>query len=299
MMERKSFNCALFIGMLSIFGVMVFSPHIVYGQEEIRSPSILPDSPFYGLKLAWENIRETFTLQDEQKAELILKHSEERDIEALALERQGKSIPLDKLKAIQSEKIKKAEVIILKLERAQNIIDQKEDALEERRELAQATNEQERIAIQMKQRAQERSDSSNLIEPRTNMGLLEPETPRIADRPVKILPVDEIRDNDDKKTILMKLRDRLENSFATSEVTEIRAKFAELREESDPVRKEVLAKQLDEKVNNPMVSITCLGNVKTLSLSLAVDPVRELQQQCPVLRAFDTELVRDVVNGGS
>ena len=297
MMERRSPCFTLFIGTLGILGIMIFSPQIVYGQEDVSKPAILPDSPFYGIKLAIENIRETFTFQDERKAELILKHSEERDREAHELERQGKMIPLERLKAIQSEKLMRAEEIILKLERAQNIIDQREDERQQRSELAQATNEQERIAIQMQQRAQELAERSNFIEPKPEMGLLERDSIRISDKPIQILPVDDISESDDQRTILTKLRERLQNSFATSELTEIRAKFGELREEDDPVRKELLAKQLDEQVNNPLVSVTCLGRVNTLSLSIASDPVKELQNQCPILRTFDKEVVRDVMNG--
>lgn len=299
MMERRSPRYALFIGVLSIIGVMVFSPHLVYAQEAIDQPSILPDSPFYGIKLAIENLQEAFTFQDERLAELLLKHSEERDLEAQALESQGKTIPLDQLKRIQSEKLMRAEQIILKLERAQNILDQQQIAFEERRELAQASTEEERIAIQMQQRARALSEQSNLIEPRIGMGLIEPNTIRIADRPVVIVRVDDIEESDEQSTILMKLRQRLENSFSTSEITEIRAKFAELRAETDIDRKQDLATNLDDRVNNPLVSITCFGRVDTLSLSLAIDPVRELQEQCPILRTFDTELVRVIVNGGS
>lgn len=299
MMERRSPCFTLFIGTLSILGVMIFSPHVVYGQEDIRSPSILPDSPFWGIKLAIENIQERFTFQEERKAELFLKHSDERDIEAIALERQGKMIPLERLKAIQAEKLMRAEQIILKLERAQNIIDEREEARQERSELAQATTEEERIAIQMQQRAQDLAERSNLIEPRTDMGILERNSERVSDKPVTILPVDDIREFDDQKTVLTKLRDRLQNSFAKSEVTEIRAKFGELRAENDPVKKELLAKQLDSQVNNPLVSVTCLGRVNTLSLSIASDPVRELQNQCPILKPFDREIVRDMMNGVS
>lgn len=304
MMERKSQVNALFIGTLSILlGVMVFSPQIVFAQvgstapPETR-PTILPDSPFYGLKLAIENLRETFTFQEEKRAELILKHSEERDREAVELERQGKMIPLERLKAIQAEKIKRAEEIILKLERVQNIIDTRQQLAEERRELAQATTEQERIAIQMQQKARERAESAILIEPKIGLpNIIEPTTIREADKPITILPVQDIEETDDNRTILEKLRDRLENSFSTSEITEIRAKFAEIREETDPVRKEILAEQLDQQVNNPLVSITCIGRVNTLSLSLSVDPVRTLQDQCPILRPFPTEMVRDTING--
>ncbi len=300
MMERGKNNNAVFIGMLSILGVIIFfSPHLVYAQEDTTRPTILPDSPFYGFKLAIENIQEIFTTQDERKAELILKHSEERDREAEALEAQGKMIPLERLKAIQAEKLRNAEVIIQRLERAQNIIDQTEQDAEERRELAQATNDEERVVILMQQRARDLAERSVLIEPKIGMGLIEPDTERISDVPVIVVPVTDIEDDDDQKTILTKLRQRLENSFSTSEITVIRAKFAELREESDPDKQIIIADQLDDKVNNPVVSITCFGFVDTLSLARADDPVKDLQEQCPILRPFDTEMVRDVINGGS
>ena len=298
MMERRSINCALFIGMLSILGVMVFSPHLVYAQEDTTRPVILPDSPFYGLKLAIENLQEAFTLQDDRKAELILKHSEERDREAEALEAQGKMIPIVRLKEIQADKLRNAEVIIQRVERAQNIIDQTQQGVEERRELAQATNEEERIAIQMQQRARELAEGRVLIEPKIGMGLIEPNTARISDVPIIVVPVTDIEDDDDQRTILTKLRQRLENSFSTSEVSEIRARFAELRGETDEERQIILADRLDDQVNNPVVSITCFGFVDTLSLAKADDPVKELQEQCPILRTFDTEMVRDIINGG-
>jgi adenosyl cobinamide kinase/adenosyl cobinamide phosphate guanylyltransferase len=297
MMERRSINYALFIGTLSILGVMVFSPHLVYAQEVIDEPNVLPDSIFWGVKLAIETIQENFTFQDDRKAELILKHSEERDREAQALERQGKMIPLERLKEIQADKLKRAEEIIIRLERAQNIIDQQQQAFEERRELAQAQTEEERIAIQMQQRARDLAEQSVLIEPKIGMGIIEPNTIRLADNPVTILPVDDITDEDDPSDIITKLRIRLENSFSSSELTEIRAKFSELREEEDPDRQVLLADSLDDRVNNPLVSITCFGSVSTLSLARADDPVTDLQEQCPVLRTIQTEELRQLANG--
>lgn len=305
MLERKSINYALFIGALGILGVMAFSPLPVYAPshpefQPVDAPIILPDSPFYGIKLAIENIQEAFTFQDERRAELILKHAEERDREAVELERQMKMIPLDRLKAIQAEKLRNAEVIIMRLERAHNISVQEEQAFADRRELAQAGTDQNRVAIQLAQDERQRSSESFLIEPRIGVStIIEPTTERIADRPIVLTRIEDIQDDDDQRTILTKLRDRLQNSFSTSQITEIRAKFAEIREEEDPLRRERLADLLDEEVNSPLVSITCLGTVDTLSLSLATDPVRELQQQCPILRPFNTEIVRDVVNGGN
>jgi len=298
MMERGSINYALFIGTLSILGViMIFSPQLVYAQQDLIRPTILPDSPFYGLKLAIENLQEAFTFQQERKAELILKHSEERDREAEALEAQGKLIPLERLKQIQADKLRQAEVIIMNLERVQNIIDQTEQMADERRELAQATNDEERIAIQMQQRARELAQDRGLIEPEIGMGLIETNILRVSDVPITVVPVKDIEDSDDQRTILTKLRQRLENSFSTSEITEIRAKFAQLREETDPERQIVLADQLDNQVNNPIVSITCFGFVDTLTLAQADDPIKNLQEQCPILRTFDTNALRDVING--
>ena len=136
-----------------------------------------------------------------------------------------------------------------------------------------------------------------LIEPKIGMGLIEPSIARVSDVPIIVVRVDDIQEEDDQRTILTKLRQRLENSFSTSEVTEIRAKFAELREESNPDRQVILADQLDDQVNNPVVSITCFGFVDTLSLARADDPVTNLQEQCPILRPFDTEMVREIIGG--
>jgi len=304
MLERKSINYVLFIGTLSLIGVMAFSPQIAYAPSHPEfqpdPPFILPDSPFYGLKLAIENLQEAFTFQDERRAELILKHAEERDLEAIELERQMKMIPLERLKAIQAEKLRNAEVIILRLERAHNIAVQEEQAFADRRELAEAGTDQQRVAIQMAQDERQRSSESFLIEPRIGVStLIEPTTERIADRPIELTRIEDIQDGDDQTTILTKLRERLTNSFSTAQITEIRAEFQELRLEEDPLRREVLAKQLDEEINSPLVSITCIGTVDSLALSLAIDPVRELQDQCPILRAFDTQVVRDVINGGN
>ncbi len=305
MLERKSINYTLFIGTLGILGVMVLSPHLAYAPshpefQPIDPPTILPDSPFYGIKLAIENLQEAFTFQDERKAEIILKHAEERDREAIELERQMKMIPLERLKEIQAEKLRNAEIIIMRLERAHNIVVQEEQAFADRRALAEAGTDQQRVAIQLAQQERDRLRQTNLIEPRIGGStLIEPLTARVSDRPIVLVPVEDIQESDDERTILLKLRDRLENSFSTSQITEIRAKFAEVREEDDPVRKELLADQLDDQVNNPLVSITCFGRVDTLSLSLATDPVRELQEQCPILRPFTTDMVRDVVSGGN
>ncbi len=279
MMERESSKSPLIIGFVFV-SLLVFSPQIVFAQTT-SAPTILPDNVFWGLKLFIENLQENITFNEPLRAEIILKHIEERDREALELERRGLMIPLDRLEMIRQEKIAKAEFIIQKLERAQNQQDALEQMFDDRREQALATTETDRIQIIRSQQLQ-----SPIIG-----GVF------IAERPIGFVPVEDITETDTDRDILTKLKTRLENSFDGSQITDIRAKFAELRLETDFERKQFLADQLDEEVNNPLVSITCFGRVNTLSLSLATDPIVELQDQCPVLRAFDTELVRDVADG--
>ncbi len=303
MMGRKSFSteCSLVVIFFWIsFAMMVFSPQTVYAQTTDRpAPTILPDSIFYGFKLSLENFQELITLQEDRKAELLLKHAEERDREALELERQQKMIPIERLKMIQADKIMRAEEIILRLE---NVVQAQQDLQEERdlrQEQFQARTEEERFQIQQQQR--ENDQRPTLIEPPQTPSLIEPppstsDVPLRPEQPIEIKPVQDIRDTDDLSEIVAKLRDRLENAFTTSEITEIRARFTELRIEDDPIRKEFLADQLDDQVNNPLVSITCFGAVDTLRLSLAVEPVEELQKQCPILRTMSTEDLKRLAN---
>jgi len=288
-MGRKSFAIECSLVAIFIASISVFSPQIVYAQTTIDQPAILPDSIFWGIKLAIETLQENFTFQEDRKAELLLKHAEERDIEARALEAQGKMIPIERLKQIQAEKIMRAEEIIVRLESIEKM---RQDLIEER-ELRQeeftARTEEERFQIQQQQR--ERDQRPSLIEPSLRPSLIESGNHLVirSETPIEINPVSDIKDTDTLSDIVTKLRDRLENAFTTSEITEIRARFFELRSEDDPVRKEFLADQLDDQVNNPLVSITCFGSVDTLRLSLAVEPVRELQEQCPILRTMATD----------
>lgn len=278
MMERESYKSPLIIGFI-FASLLVFSPQIVFAQT-ISAPLILPDNAFWGLKLFIENLQENITFNEPLRAEIILKHIEERDREALELERRGLMIPLDRLEMIRQEKIAKAEFIIQKLERALEQQDTLEQMFADRSELAQATTESDRVQILRDQQLQSPIVGGVPI-----------------DRPIEFVPVDDIKESDTERDILTKLKTRLENSFDGAQITDIRAKFTELRLEKDFERKQFLADELDEEVNNPLVSITCFGRVDTLSLSLATDPIVELQDQCPVLRAFDKELVRDVANG--
>lgn len=291
-MERITGSPSLFIGTVAMIVTMiVFSPSLVFAQG-VDEPSILPDSPFWGIKLAIENIQEAFTLQEDRLAELILKHAEERVKESDALARQNKSIP-DRLKEVQQEKTEKAEQIIRRLEAVENQRIAQQEAFEDRRELAQATNEAERAQILRQQQIRELSESKNFIEPssQTSVQLSDLEEP-IARR----LPVQDIQEDDDSQTVLMKLRDRLVNSFTDREVIDIKQKFIELQNEQNEVRRVRLAQELDDQVNNPMVQITCFGSVNTLEIARASEPVKELQEQCPILRPFRTQDIKALSN---
>ncbi len=293
MMERK-FKYPVFIGMF--IAILVFSPPLAFAQQD-TTPAVLPDSFFYNFKLLIENIQEIFTVQEDRKAELLLKHAEERDIEARALEAQGKLIPLERLKQIQADKIMKAEQIIVRLEQVNAQLVETQQQRAERQLVLQAQSERERTLIL--QRIEDAKARPDFIEPTglSSPTIIEGQFTLRAETPVEILPVEDIKDTDEISVILQKLRDRLTNAFTTSEITEIRADFQELRDETDLVRKRLLADQLDAEVNNVIVSITCFGKVDTFRLSIAPDPVIELQEQCPILRPIPDDQLRRLANG--
>ncbi len=297
-MMESEIKYPVFIGMF--VAMLVFSPLNVNAQEDVPIPTVLPDNPFYNFKLLIENIQETLTVQEDRKAELLLKHAGERDIEARALEAQGKLIPLERLKQIQADKIMKAEQIIIRLEQINAQIVETQQEREERQKILQAQSEAERI--QIIQKIEERKTLPDFIEPITNRpSLIEPtiiggKIVQRAEKPIEIIPVEDIKDTDEVSVILQKLRDRLTNSFTSSEITEIRADFQELQAETDLERKRLLADRLDEEVNNTVVSITCFGRVDTFALSVATDPVIELQEQCPILRPIPDDQLRILAN---
>jgi len=298
MMERKL--TALFIG---IFVVFFFSPSLVFAPSHPEfvgvetHPLILPDSFFYNFKLILENLQESITIQEDRKAELFLKHAEERDREARALEAQGKTIPIEKIKQIQADKIMRAEQIIIRLQQAQNIIDERQDAKDERDIVSQARTDAQRAVLQDQIRIQndrpqftESPDQSRPVLTGSIM-LQKPE------QVIEILPVRDIIDTDDSSEILKKLTDRLSNAFTRSEVTELRSDFQQLVLETDIDTKRFLADQLDREINNPIVSIICFGNIDSFSLSVAPNAIDEIQEQCPILRPIpDAELVK-LANG--
>src|SRR3990167_10024196 len=76
---------------------------------------ILPDSPLYNFKLFAENISEGFTFNDLKRAELKLKHAEERTKEIEALMSEKKVVPQNVVDD-KEKKIKDADAIIAKIE---------------------------------------------------------------------------------------------------------------------------------------------------------------------------------------
>jgi len=293
-MERKSDS--LFVGMF--LAIVVFSSPIAFAQEtQIPIPAVLPDSFFYNFKLAIETLQEIITLQEDRRAELLLKHAEERDIEARALEVLGRNIPIERLKEIQADKIMKAEIIILRLEGVQRTIDDREELIAERDFISQATTEVERLRLQEQQRMFEDRAPQFIERDLSKPDIIEGQMLQRSTLPIEILPVEDIKDTDEPSLILQKLRDRLVNAFTTSQITELRAEFQELRLETDPERKRFLADQLDKEVNNPIVSITCFGTVDTFSLSVAPNPIDELQEQCPILRPIPDDQLQKLADG--
>ena len=62
----------------------------VMAVESLPDPGILPDSPIYGIKRAFESIETVFTFSNEAKAKVALKHAEKRLAEAKAMVEKGK-----------------------------------------------------------------------------------------------------------------------------------------------------------------------------------------------------------------
>lgn len=76
---------------------------ITYAYADLGIPSILPDNPLYGFKLFIEDVKETFALSDQEKAELKTIHAVERTRESEALAELNREIPL----SVQENYVKK------------------------------------------------------------------------------------------------------------------------------------------------------------------------------------------------
>lgn len=76
---------------------------------------ILPDSPLYGFKLFGENISENFTFDDLKRAELKLKHAEERTKEIETMMIENKEVP-ESVVDDKEQKTRDADAIIARIE---------------------------------------------------------------------------------------------------------------------------------------------------------------------------------------
>lgn len=107
---------------LAAIPVMLLALPFAYAQGEMPDPGMLPDSPFYGLKLFVESIGTTFTFGAEARADRALELAEVRLAEAQAMAEANKADLAVQAVAQYESKMEEAE------ENAANIED------EERRE---------------------------------------------------------------------------------------------------------------------------------------------------------------------
>ncbi len=241
----KMYSSYIFVFLVLLGAVSVFFPH-AYAQTTNADVGILPDSPFWGFKIFFENLQESFTFNDERRAELILEHAEVRRAEVDILERRMISIPNDVI-INHDEKIKRAQEIILKLEQGL------------------PTRTTPTVSQLQIDQSEEISD-------------------------VRLLQ--RIDDTDTRETIIDKLRDRLTLAFTDNQVIEIKRDFQELQDEDDPVTRKMLADELDSEVNNPIVNVSCLGFIDTLSIADSPNPVATLQDQCLFLKSMPLDELR-------
>jgi hypothetical protein len=101
--------------------MLLVLPH-AYAQGEMPDPGVLPDSPFYGLKLFIESIGMTFTFGAEARAERALELAEVRLVEARAMAEMNKEDLAVKAVSDYESKMEEAE------ENAANIEDEEKRA---------------------------------------------------------------------------------------------------------------------------------------------------------------------------
>jgi len=95
---------------ISIIVLFLFL-NIVHAQTELPQPGILPDSPFYGLKKAFEGIGNVFTFGETAKVERALKLAEQRLAETEAMSARGKPEFVEGLSKEYEREVEKANEI--------------------------------------------------------------------------------------------------------------------------------------------------------------------------------------------
>jgi len=97
-----------------LVSIFIF-PQSAFAQVELTDVGLLPDHPFYFVKLFTENLQEQFTFDRAQRAEVLLEHAEVRRAEIEQLVLRNVNIPEETVR-IQDEKLTKAVEIISELE---------------------------------------------------------------------------------------------------------------------------------------------------------------------------------------
>ena len=92
----------------AVLFLLATSP-VVVAENHLPDPGILPDSPFYGLKKAFESVGTAFTFGDEAKIVRSMKLAEKRLAEVEAISTKGKPEFADKLLKDYEDEIKKAQ----------------------------------------------------------------------------------------------------------------------------------------------------------------------------------------------
>lgn len=92
--------------------VLVFSTLFVAAQTELPDPGILPDSPFYGLKKAWEAMGTAFTFGEEAQAQRALALAERRLAETQVMVKQGKPEFVADLSRSYEQHIQRAQTVV-------------------------------------------------------------------------------------------------------------------------------------------------------------------------------------------
>lgn len=107
--------------------------------------------------------------------------------------------------------------------------------------------------------------------------------------------LERISDTDSEGTKIRKLQERLQLAFSDRQVSDIKLKFNEVVTELDVEKRRILAERLDNQVNTSIINLSCFGTINTLEIADSIDPVRELQDQCLVLRSIPTDELRRIM----
>jgi len=107
--------------------------------------------------------------------------------------------------------------------------------------------------------------------------------------------LEKILDTDSDETKIIKLKERLRLAFSDRQVSDIKLKFNEVVTERDVEKRRILAERLDNQVNTSIINLSCFGRINTLEIADSIDPVRELQDQCLLLKAITTDELRRIM----